>query len=129
MSAQPLIHSRLKILFILNAIPLFFSSNIILGRALNTAVEPATLAFYRWSIAVVILLWFSSRQLWHYRAKLFQVLDLLFLLGFLGMFVSGAVFYAGLQQTSAIKGALIYMASPAIILILEVMFRGLRVRV
>ncbi len=126
MSARPLINSRLETLLILNAIPLFFFSNIILGRALNTAVEPATLAFYRWSIAAAILLCFSSRQLWHYRAKLAQVLDLLFVLGFLGMFVSGAVFYAGLQQTTAIKGALIYMASPAIIVILEVVFRGLR---
>ncbi len=127
MSANTVTGSSLKTLLILQAIPLFFSSNIILGRALNTMVEPATLAFYRWSIATIILLMFSAFQLWKFRAQLFRVIDLLFILGFLGMFVSGAVFYAGLQQTTAIKGALIYMASPAIIVILEVFFRGARV--
>ena len=126
MSPNTVFSSRLKTYFILNAIPLFFSSNVILGRALNSAVEPATLAFYRWSIAALILLLISSRQVWQHRADLMRILDLLFLLGFLGMFVSGAVFYAGLHQTTAIKGALIYMASPAIIVILEVLFRGLR---
>jgi len=127
MSANTVVSSSLKTLLILQAIPLFFSSNIILGRALNTMVEPATLAFYRWSIAATILLMFSAFQLWKYRSQLYRVLDLLFILGFLGMFVSGAVFYAGLQQTTAIKGALIYMASPAIIVILEVFFRGVHV--
>ena len=127
MSANTVVSSRLKTLLILQSIPLFFSSNIILGRALNTMVEPATLAFYRWSIASMILLVFSAFQLWKYRAQLFRVIDLIFILGFLGMFVSGAVFYAGLQQTTAIKGALIYMASPAIIVVLEVFFRGVRV--
>ena len=127
MSAITVFSSRLKTLLILQAVPLFFSSNIILGRALNMAVEPATLAFYRWSIATLILLLFSAQQLWHYRRQLIRVVDLLFILGFLGMFVSGAVFYAGLQQTTAIKGSLIYMASPAIIVVLEVFFRGLRV--
>ncbi len=118
--------SKLKTLLILHAVPLCFSSNIILGRALNATVEPATLAFYRWSIAASILLLISARTLWQHRKELIRVLDLLFILGFLGMFVSGAVFYTGLQQTTAIKGALIYMASPAIIVVLEVLFRGLR---
>ncbi len=127
MIANTVSGNRLKTFVILNAIPIFFSSNIILGRALNAAVEPATLAFYRWSIASMILLLFSAKLLWQYRSKLLRVLDLLFLLGFLGMFVSGAVFYAGLQQTTAIKGALIYMASPVIIVVLEVLFRGMTV--
>lgn len=126
MSAPAVSSNRLSTLLILHAIPLCFSSNIILGRALNTVVEPATLAFYRWSIAAIILLLISARPLWHHRAALLRVLDLLFILGFLGMFICGAVFYAGLQQTTAIKAALIYMASPAIIVVIEVVFRGLR---
>jgi len=127
MLAKTVSGNRLKTLLILNFIPIFFSSNVILGRALNASVDPATLAFYRWLIASIILLLFSAKLLWQYRSKLLRVLDLLFLLGFFGMFVSGAVFYAGLQQTTAIKGALIYMASPVIIVILEVLFRGLRI--
>jgi len=118
---------KLKTLIVLNAIPLFFSSNVILGRALNATVEPATLAFYRWAFATVILLLFGAAHMWKYRAQLLHVLDLLFILGFLGMFVCGAVFYAGLQQTTAIKGALIYMASPAMIIVLEVLFRGMHI--
>ncbi|MFK5978802.1 MAG: DMT family transporter [Rhizobiaceae bacterium] len=120
------INDRLKMFLILNAIPLCFSTNIVSGRALREAVEPSTLAFYRWLIASIILLAISGRLLWKYRAKLVRVLDLLFLLGFFGMLVCGAVFYAGLQQTTAVNGSLIYMASPAIIIMLEVALRGLR---
>ena len=123
------INDRLKMFLLLNAIPLCFSTNIVGGRALREVVEPSTLAFYRWFIASVILVTISGRLLWQYRAKLVRVLDLLFLLGFLGMLICGAVFYAGLQQTTAANGALIYMASPAIIIMLEVIFRGLRLHI
>lgn len=126
MSSKFEISDRLKMFLLLNAIPLCFSTNVVGGRALREAIEPSTLAFYRWLIASVILVAISGRLLWQYRAKLARVLDLLFLLGFLGMLICGAVFYAGLQQTTAANGALIYMASPAIIIMLEVIFRGLR---
>lgn len=126
MSLKFEINDRLKMFLILNAIPLCFSTNVVGGRALREVVEPSTLAFYRWLIASVILVAISGRLLWQYRTKLVRVLDLLFLLGFLGMLMCGAVFYAGLQQTKAVNGALIYMVSPAIIIMLEVVFRGLR---
>lgn len=126
MSASPVVNSRVVTLLILHAIPICFASNVILGRTLNESVEPASLAFYRWSIAATILLLFSARKLWLFRAKLARAFDLLLLLGFMGMFVSGAVFYAALHQTTAIKASLIYMSSPLIILFIEVLFRGLR---
>lgn len=118
------ISDRMKTIFILQAMPLCFSTNVVVGRALREAVEPGTLAFYRWLIASLILLIVSGPALWRYRAKLLRVLDLLIWLGFLGMLICGALFYAGLQQTKAVNGALIYMASPAIIILLEVAFRG-----
>ncbi|MBL4599270.1 MAG: DMT family transporter [Rhizobiaceae bacterium] len=116
-------------MFILHAIPLCFAANVVMGRALRDAVDPGTLAFYRWGIASLILLSFSGRALWQYRAKLLRVLDLLLWLGFLGMLICGALFYAGLQQTKAVNGALIYMASPVIIILLEVAFRSVRLNV
>ncbi len=126
MHASLAINSRLKTLVVLHAIPLSFSTNVVLGRALNTSVEPATLAFYRWFIAALLLVVFTGHLLWKYRKELLAVYDLLLLLGFLGMFVCGAVFYAGLRQTEAINGALIYMSSPVMIILFEVMFRGQR---
>lgn len=129
MSSKFEFSDRWKMIAILHAIPLFFSTNMVVGRALREAVEPSTLAFYRWFIAASILVMISGRMLWQYRAKLARVLDLLFLLGFLGMLICGAVFYAGLQQTKAVNGALIYMASPAVIILLEVAFRGLRLNI
>lgn len=122
-------NDKLKTLLLLNAIPLCFSINVVVGRGLREAVEPSTLAFYRWAIASVILLFLSGRVIWRYRAKLAKVLDLLFLLGFLGMYVCGALFYEALQHTKAVNGALIYMVSPAIIILLEVIFRGMRLNV
>ena len=53
---------------------------------------------------------------------------LVLLLGFLGMWISGAVVYLSLQYTTATNGALIYTTSPLWIILLDRVFSGRIIR-
>ncbi len=104
--------------------PLFFSTNLIFGRATVPLVEPWTLAFLRWCIAFLILLPFCWKSLVQNLPIFRQYWPTLLLLGFLGMWICGAVVYFALKHTTATNGTLIYTTSPIIVVILEWQFRG-----
>jgi len=114
--------SRLGIYTLLFAMPLFFVSNLVIGRAVTHAVEPSTLAFWRWLLASLFLLPFAWRGLIaHFRtfAKLWR--ELLWL-GVLGMVICGAGVYLSLRHTTASNAALIYSSSAISIVLLEALF-------
>ncbi|AXS40489.1 DMT family transporter [Breoghania sp. L-A4] len=115
---------RTRAYLLLCVMPLFFTSNLIIGRAAIDAVEPFTLAFLRWALAAAILLPFAWGGLRRHAELLRGEWRLLTLLGFLGMWICGAVVYLALQFTTATNGTLIYTASPVLILLLERIFRG-----
>lgn len=106
--------------------PLFFCSNLIIGRAANEAVLPNTLAFWRWLIAFAILLPIALPKLKRHAGTFRQYARELFLLGFLGMVVCGSLVYLSLHYTTATNATLIYTSSPVIIVLLEWVFRGIR---
>lgn len=112
---------------LLAAMPLFFSSNVIIGRAATDLVEPASLAFWRWGIAFLILLPFAWTGLRDHRATLRQETPALLVLGFLGMVICGAVVYIGLKYTTATNAALIYSTTPVQVIALEWIFSRQRV--
>ena len=116
--------NRTFIYAILCLMPLFFSTNLIFGRATVPLVEPWTLAFLRWSIAFLILLPFCWSSLFQTMPIFRQHWATLILLGFLGMWICGAVVYFALKYTTATNGTLIYTTSPIIVVILEWQFRG-----
>ncbi|MEX3008934.1 DMT family transporter [Hoeflea sp. TYP-13] len=114
---------RLAIAYVVMALtPLFFSTNIIFGRVTVPEVAPFTLAFLRWSFCALILLPFVFKA----RREVIDVVRreplLLLLLGFLGMWISGAGVYYSLQHTTATNGTLIYTTSPLMIILLERVF-------
>lgn len=104
--------------------PLFFSSNIIFGRAVADQVEPFTLAFIRWSLTALVLAPFVWRELASKRHHLQGQSSLLLMLGFLGMWICGALVYLALDYTTATNGTLIYTSSPVLIILIEYLFRG-----
>ncbi len=104
--------------------PLFFSSNIIFGRAAVAEVEPFTLAFLRWAATCLILLPFVLPALKGTKAQLRTLTPLLLAMGFLGMWVCGALVYLALKYTTATNGTLIYTSSPIMIILIEWLFRG-----
>lgn len=107
--------------------PLFFSTNLIFGRGVVDEVAPFTLAFLRWAAVAVALSPFLFRE----RGVAVDVLGanraLVVLLGFLGMWICGALVYLALDLTTATNGTLIYTTSPVIILLIEAIFRGRRI--
>ena len=104
--------------------PLFFSSNMVIGRAAAATVEPWTLAFLRWVLAFLILLPFALPGLRRHARDLRRHWDLIGLMGLLGMWFCGAGVYFALNYTTATNGTLIYTSSPILIILLEWLFRG-----
>lgn len=104
--------------------PLFFSSNMVIGRAAAATVEPWTLAFLRWVLAFLILLPFALPGLRKHARTLLHHWDLIGLMGLLGMWFCGAGVYFALNYTTATNGTLIYTSSPILIILLEWLFRG-----
>lgn len=119
--------SRLFAYGVLVAMPLFFSSNLIIGRAAIGHVEPFTLAFLRWSLAFLILLPFAWRGLVAERRLIAENWETLATLAILGMWICGALVYEALRYTTASNGTLIYTSSPVLIVLLEWLFRGRRI--
>ena len=104
--------------------PLLFSTNLVFGRGVVDEVAPFTLAFLRWASVTVALSPFLLLE----RRTAFAVLRsnaaLVGLLGFLGMWLCGAIVYLALGMTTATNGTLIFTTSPVIILFIEAIFRG-----
>ncbi len=113
---------------ILLFMPLFFSSNLVLGRAALEMVEPWTQAFWRWALASLVLLPFAFTGIRRNADVLRSQWKLIALLGFLGMVLCGGFVYVSLRSTTATNSTLIYTTSPVFVLLLEVLFRGQRVR-
>jgi drug/metabolite transporter (DMT)-like permease len=114
--------SRLGIYALLFAMPLFFVSNLIIGRAVTHAVEPSTLAFWRWFLASTMLLPFAWRGLGANMRSFIPLWRELFWLGVLGMVICGAGVYLSLRYTTASNAALIYSSSAISIVLLETIF-------
>ncbi len=111
--------NRSATFFLLALMPLLFASNIIIGRAASVDTPPIAMAFWRWVLAVAMLLpfaWNGLRQQWR---QIAAQGPFLFLLGALGMGICGAIVYIGLGHTSATNAALIYASSPVFIVLIE----------
>ncbi len=107
----------------LAAAPLFFSTNIILGKVAKS-IDPFTLASLRWSTSALILL-IIIRPQWPIAARLLrQQWKLLLLAGFLAMWICGAIVYLALHSTTANNATLIYTTPPLMIIVIEYFWRG-----
>lgn len=119
------IWSRAHILLALTM--LFWAGNSIVGRAARDLVPPAALSFWRWAIALMLLLpfaWPHLKRDWSaLRAKWLVVL----VLGGLGIGAFNTLLYTGLQTTTALNAMLLQSGQPALILILGAVLMGDRI--
>ncbi|MBA3519973.1 MAG: EamA family transporter [Rhizobiales bacterium] len=116
--------SRTRDIALVALVPLFFSTNVVIGRAVTAEVAPWTLAFLRWSGALLILLPFAVPALRENRDALVAQGGLIATLAFLGMWICGGLVYTALETTTATNATLIYTSANVMILILEWLFRG-----
>lgn len=110
--------------FLLTLAALFWSGNFIVGRALRGEIAPVSLNFWRWSIALVILLPLSLVQLRRHRDLLLKEWKLILALGLTGVAAFHSLVYSALTTTPAVN-ALIYLSmSPmAIAVVAWLVFR------
>jgi drug/metabolite transporter (DMT)-like permease len=103
---------------------LFWAGNSVVGRALHELVPPVTLAFWRWSIALLLLLpWVAGplRRQWRAIVSNWRVM---LLLSLLGVATYNTLNYTALQTTTATNSALINSVCTVLIIVVNfVLFR------
>lgn len=94
---------------------LFWSGNFVIGRGVHAHVPPIALAFWRWTVALIVLTPFALHHAWRERALLREHWKLLGALGILGVSCFNTLVYLGLQTTGAINAVVVYSTVPVII--------------
>lgn len=113
---------------LLTLVPLFWAGNIVLGRYVVGAVPPVAIAWFRWTLAFLILLpiaWRALREDWPVIRGNIGVLTLLSLSG---ITLYNTLFYWGLQFTPALNGLLMQSTAPLLIALWAFMISGERLR-
>lgn len=103
-------------------VPALWAINYVVARKAPGVIDPHTLALGRWGIAGLLLGLFSWRELWRERRWVLTAWPQHLVLGSLGMLVCGAWVYIAGHSTSAMNIALIYSASPVLIMIASVVW-------
>ena len=96
---------------------LFWAGNWVLGRALRDVFEPVALNFWRWLIAVLVLVPFALPRLRGHLATIRRSAGLLLVLSFLGVALFQWLVYAGLKTTTAVNAVLLNSSMPAFMLL------------
>ncbi len=107
---------------------LFWAGNSIVGRGAREMVPPLALSFWRWSLALMILLPFAWPHLRRDAANLRSAWKWLVVLGVLGIGTFNTLLYTGLQTTSAVNGLLLQSLQPGLILLVGAMLFAERTR-
>ncbi|MBW7885756.1 MAG: DMT family transporter [Caldilineaceae bacterium] len=92
--------------------PLFWSGNVVIGRAVRGTIAPVPLTFWRWVVAAAILLPIAANELFRQRNVVRQHWPFLLLLGFLGVFLYQILSYQALTATTALNALLITATAP-----------------
>ena len=108
--------------FLMILTALAWSGNGITGRGLNDIIPPIGLAFWRWVVALPIVMLIA----WpHLRRDLPQVREnwpILLILSILSITAYNTFLYYGLVTTTAINALLINTSRPAVIVLLSILF-------
>lgn len=119
--------TRMRIALVLVwLMPLLWTVNLVVARQAPGVVTPHVLALGRWTLAGLILTWWSRQELWRLRREVMRAWPHSLVLGACGMWICGAWVYIGAQSTGAMNISLIYAASPVLIAIGSVLWLGER---
>jgi drug/metabolite transporter (DMT)-like permease len=106
---------------ILSVAPLCWAGNIVLARGLADLIPPVAFAFWRWTLAFVLILPFTLRQLSQDRKEIARCWKMLLVLAVLGISSFNALLYTAVHTTTAVNGALIQSTMPAVIVLLSLL--------
>ncbi|MEI6703898.1 MAG: DMT family transporter [Deltaproteobacteria bacterium] len=98
---------------------LFWAGNFVMGRAVKSSIPPIGLAFWRWTLALVILIPFAIPHLRNQWSLLKQNRRLLSVYGVLGVTCFNTFVYIGLHSTTATNALLLNSVIPILIVLLS----------
>ncbi len=104
--------------------PLFWAGNSVLARGVAHLIPPLTLSFWRWLLALCLLLPFTWRHLRRDWGVIMANRGIIFLLGLFGIASFNTLLYTAAHTTTVINMTLTQAVMPAIILLISfVMYR------
>ncbi len=103
---------------------LFWAGNFVIARASHTEIPPLALAFWRWSIALLILLPFVLRRVIEQHRLYLQHWPRVVLLAMLGVAAFNTFIYLGVQYTTATNALLLNSFIPIVTIIITWLFQG-----
>lgn len=86
---------------------------------MHTEIPPISLAFWRWTLALLIIAPFGLRRLYEQRTLLKQHSRFMFFQGILGVTGFNTLIYLALQSTTAINAVLVNSCIPILIVIVS----------
>lgn len=96
---------------------LFWAGNFVIGRALREDIHPVALNYWRWSVAVAILLPFTSRIFRQHARLMLQRWKYMLVMSITGIAGFHICVYQALQTTMAINALLFLSISPVMIVV------------
>jgi drug/metabolite transporter (DMT)-like permease len=97
---------------------IIWSGNFLVSRGLRAEIPPVTMAFLRWSTAVLAILAIAGAATWRERETLLRHMPYLALTAFLGITLFNTLVYIAGHTTAALNMALLATSSPVFVLIL-----------
>ena len=91
---------------------LFWAGNSLVARAFTGAIPPLSLAFWRWAVALAILLPLVGPSLWQHRQVLLRAGWRLWLLAALAITAYNCLLYTAALSTAAINLSLVSTCLP-----------------
>jgi drug/metabolite transporter (DMT)-like permease len=112
------VSQRTRWLFLLVLPALFWAGNALMARASVGEIPPVALNFWRWVLALAVLLPFTAGDLWAKRAVLAARWPALIAQGLVSVAAYNALLYLAVQTTTAINATLVGSALPLMVLVL-----------
>lgn len=96
---------------------LFWGGNFVVGRLVRQDITPIALTFWRWLLALAILLPLSAAEIRREWQVILAAWKLIFALGATGIMIYTLAFYEALRVTTAVNGALFLATLPMLIVL------------
>lgn len=101
---------------------LFWSGNFVLSKAMSTQMPPVSLAFWRWSMALVVVAVASWRKVRSDWPQIKQAVPVLIPISMLGIAIFNTLIYVGLQDTTALNSLLLQSFFPIVVAAISFFF-------
>src|SRR5690606_15353912 len=126
--AATTVNSRLALAYLIALVPpLLWAGNFLLARMFRNDIPPLQMSFWRWVLAMLILVAFNYAGLRAHAAQIRKELPMLAFLGLVGVTAFSAFVYAALHFTTVINGALINSLLPVATFVLALFILGDRI--